>query len=277
MWRGNVKTHYRLPKGMRYALLKERKLFYENEFGIESIGKWLSSHRDPLNTVFAVVIGRHTGIFPPRFRNFISAPVLIDEFKDLGEVASLISTFLPEGVYYDRNVYRDLGACSRCKKKYENCWSCDGFLGQELAFDIDPENIPCQNCGTLAEKMRRGQGLGFCECELREAKKQAIALREELEERFEKTEVVYSGRGYHVHVFDNDARRMDRGERRQLAHEMKRKGYSIDSWITEGSSRLIRLPYSLHGMVSRVVVPVKKDRLPAFDPIRSKECRPGFL
>jgi len=40
--------------------------------------------------------------------------------------------------------------------------------------------------------------------------------------------------------------------------------YAIDEWVTSGEMRLIRLPYSLHGMVSRVVVPVPRGKLETF-------------
>ncbi len=272
-----MRTNYNLPEGMRYSLLLERREFYEKEFDISAVEKWLSEHRNPLSTVFAAVIGRHTGIFLSRFKDYTKAPVVIDDYENLKDAKKQIATFLPEGVYYDRNVYEDLGACGRCKKPYGECWGCKGFLGQELAFDIDPENIPCPKCGTLAEKMKRGQGLGFCEHELEIAKFQALGLSEELGKRFERTEVVYSGRGYHVHVFDKKAQTMVRAKRRELALGMKAKGYYIDSWVTEGESRLIRLPFSLHAMVSRIVLPVKKERLPAFDPVKDYGCRPKFL
>ncbi len=272
-----MKARYNLPEGMRYSALKERREFYLKEFDIRKAGNWLSRHRNPLNTVFAVVIGRHTGIFPLRFKDFIKAPVVIDEYENLGDVGRQIAQFLPEGVYYDRNVYKDLGVCGRCSKSYGQCWGCRGFLGQELAFDIDPENIPCPKCGTLGEKLKRKQGLGFCEYELRVANEQARELGEEMEERFERTEIVYSGRGYHIHVFGKKAQKMGRSERKKLALEMKKKGFSIDSWISEGESRLIRLPYSLHGMVSRIVLPIKKRELPAFDPTEDSRCKPKFL
>jgi len=34
--------------------------------------------------------------------------------------------------------------------------------------------------------------------------------------------------------------------------------------VTSGEMRLIRLPYSLHGMVSRVVIPVPRGKLESF-------------
>ena len=57
-------------------------------------------------------------------------------------------------------------------------------IGQELAFDLDPENITCPIHGTLADKMKRHQGLSFCELELDMVKQEAIGLYEFLGERF---------------------------------------------------------------------------------------------
>jgi hypothetical protein len=41
--------------------------------------------------------------------------------------------------------------------------------------------------------------------------------------------------------------------------------------------RLIRLPYSLHGLVSRIVLPLKKSELERFNPISDARCMPKFL
>ena len=75
---------------------------------------------------------------------------------------------MPEAVYYDRNVYDEK----------------DHKIGQELAFDLDPENITCPIHGTLADKMKRNQGLSFCELELEMVKKEAIGLYEFLDKSF---------------------------------------------------------------------------------------------
>lgn len=45
---------------MRYATLEERKIFYEREFDLAGVRTWLRRK----NTVFAVIIGRHTGVYP---------------------------------------------------------------------------------------------------------------------------------------------------------------------------------------------------------------------
>ncbi len=169
--------------------------------------------------------------------------------------------FLPEAVYYDRNVYD------------EN----ERKTAQELAFDLDPENITCPIHGSLADKMKRGQGLSFCKLELNMVKEQALRLYEHLENQFSHMKMVYSGRGFHIHVFDAEAYGLDAKKRLEIARAVKKKGFAIDEWVTAGEMRLIRLPYSLHGMVSRVVLPLEKSELEKFDPISDERCLPKFL
>jgi DNA primase catalytic subunit len=250
---------YYLPEGMRYATLEERKRFYAEEFDLEKVADWFG--RRLAGTKFAVIIGRHTKIFPEKYREEADTTIIIDEYKNLGEVREQTIEFLPESVYYDRNIY-DAQGC---------------ITGQELAFDLDPENITCPIHGDLAEKMRRGQGLGFCALEFEMVKAQALNLYEYLEKEFSRLRMVYSGRGFHVHVFDEEAYAFSEIKRRQIARSVKRKGFAIDEWVTVGEMRLIRLPFSLHGLVSRIVVPVEKSELSGFDPVNDERCLPNFL
>lgn len=60
---------YNLPKGMRYATLNERKQFYQKEFDIEKVEEWFTRVKG--KTVFAVIIGRHTRIFPRKYKEDI--------------------------------------------------------------------------------------------------------------------------------------------------------------------------------------------------------------
>ena len=112
------------------------------------------------NTKFAVIIGRHTKIYPEKYREDASTTIIIDEYKKLEDIPEQILEFLPEAVYYDRNLYDN----------------SDHKIGQELAFDLDPENITCPIHGTLADKMKRMQGLSFCELELDMVRKEAVGL-----------------------------------------------------------------------------------------------------
>ncbi len=146
---------YYFPEGMRYATLEERKQFYNSEFDLSKIAGWFGARKDKIK--FAVIIGRHTKIFPEEYKEDADTTIIIDEYKSLNEVRDEIVEFLPEAVYYDRNVYD----------------KNDQKTGQELAFDLDPENITCPIHGSLADKMKRQQGLSFCSIELNMVKDQA--------------------------------------------------------------------------------------------------------
>ena len=252
-------TNYYLPEGMRYSTLEERKQFYTEEFDLEKVAGWFE--KSISNVKFAVIIGRHTKIYPEKYKEDASTTIIIDEYQSLEDIQAQIAEFLPESAYYDRNVYD------------EN----NHKIGQELAFDLDPENITCPIHGSLADKMKRHQGLSFCALELNMVKEQAIRLYEHLENEFSNMRFVYSGRGFHIHVFDADAYAFSEKRRLELAKTVKKKGFGIDEWVTAGEMRLIRLPFSLHGLVSRIAVPVEKSELERFDPVRDERCVPKFL
>ncbi len=250
---------YNLPEGMRCATLEERKRFYCEEFDLEKAAGWLGKRIARLK--FAAIIGRHTRVFPEKYAEDADTTIIIDEFKNLSDLREQITEFLPESTYYDRNIYD------------EN----DRKTGQELAFDLDPENITCPIHGSLADKMQRGQGLSFCSLELDMVKQQAVRLYEHLEGEFSHLRIVYSGRGFHIHVFDEAAYGLSEKKRREIARAVKKKGFAIDEWVTLGEMRLIRLPYSLHGLVSRIALPLEKSELERFDPISDERCIPKFL
>jgi DNA primase catalytic subunit len=206
-------------------------------------------------------MGKHTRIYPEQYREDAETTIIIDEYWELKDVQDQILDFLPEAVYYDRNLY-----------SLE-----DQIIGQEIAFDLDPENVNCPVHGTLEDKIKHGQGLSFCELELDIVRREAIGLYEYLQKWYSDLRVVYSGRGYHLHVLDKDTYTMSTKERLSLARDVKHQGYHIDEWVTSGEYRLIRLPGSLNGLVSRVVTPLKKSELESFDPILDSRCLPKFL
>ena len=248
-----------MPAGMRYSTLEERKQFYTKEFDAQSIPGWFMNGLG--KTKFAVIIGRHTKIYPEKYKQDASTTIIVDEYKNIEDVRMQILDFLPEAVYYDRNIY-DAKEC---------------IIGQELAFDLDPENITCPIHGSLADKMKRKQGLSFCELEFDMVKQEAIGLYEFLMKRFSDLKIVYSGRGFHLHVLDIEACKLSADQRLTIAHEAKRAGFHIDDWVTSGEFRLIRLPYSLNGLVSRIALPLEKDELENFDAVHDKRCLPKFL
>lgn len=251
-------VQYYLPTGMRFTTLEERKEFYTTEFTAQKAAEWVSRQG---KTKFAVIMGRHTKIYLEKYKADASTTIIVDEYQTREDVRQQILEFLPEAVYYDRNVYD----------------ANDQKVGQELAFDLDPENITCPVHGTLADKMKRLQGLSFCELELEMVRKEAIGLFEFLEKYFSEIRVVYSGRGFHIHVFDSEAYQLSTEQRLDLARQVKQEGFHIDEWVTSGEFRLIRLPYSLNGLVSRIVLPLKKEELESFDAVHDERCLPRFL
>jgi DNA primase catalytic subunit len=246
---------------MRYSSLFEREIFYKEEFDLKKINEWLQKRGCTDALIFALVIGRHTKIFPPKYRDDASTTIIIDDYENLEHLRRYLLDFNPESVYYDRNIYN---------KKNE-------IVGQELAFDLDPENIDCPIHGTLDNKMSKGQGLSFCDIELKLVKEETAKLYEELMKTFSDLEIVYSGRGFHIHVFDDNAMKWDYRRRSKFANQIRNQGFMIDTWVTSGSMRLIRLPYSLHGMVSRIVMPLNISELKNFDPLKDNRCIPKFV
>ncbi len=244
---------------MRPATLEERRKFYSDEFNLRKVAAWFKGRRG--KTKFAVIMGRHTKIFLPEYADDWDTTIIIDQYKTLVDVRRQVLDFLPEATYYDRNIYDYADHC----------------VGQELAFDVDPENITCPIHGTLADKMKRRQGLSFCKIELNLAKRQTAGLLEFLEKQFSELQVVYSGRGFHIHVFDQQACQLSPKQRLRLAETVKAQGYEVDAWVTAGEMRLIRLPYSLHGMVSRIALPLEKNEIEKFNPILDARCIPVFL
>lgn len=252
-------TKYELPSGMRYSTLQERKEFYKSEFNLKEIDDWIKNC--PGRIHFAVIIGRHSRIYPKKYEKDADTTIIIDEYADLKDVQKQIIDFLPEAVYYDRNIYDEKNI----------------IIGQELAFDLDPENITCPIHGTLTDKMARKQGLSFCKIELDLVKQETKKLYEFLKKRFSDLKIVYSGRGFHIHVLNPESYKLNIEQRQKIAKEIKSKGFQIDEWVTTGEMRLIRLPYSLNGLVSRIVLPLTLDELESFNPISDQRCLPKFL
>jgi len=98
----------------------------------------------------------------------------------------------------------------------------------------------------------------------------------ELKQTYSKLRVIYSGCGFHIHVLDSDAKYLKRAERSALAKRCAKR-FPIDEWITAGNIKLIRLPYTLHGMISRICVPIDPNELETFNPINYGPAEPRFL
>ena len=76
-------------------------------------------------------------------------------------------------------------------------------------------------------------------------------------------------------MFDKKAYKLSIKERGILNNRFKR--YYIDPWVSHGRIRLIRLPYSLNSLVSRIVIPLKIKEIKRFNPVSNKKIIPKFL
>jgi hypothetical protein len=69
----------------------------------------------------------------------------------------------------------------------------------------------------------------------------------------------------------------NRKKRLALVRSLTKRGFLMDEWVPSGGMRLIRLPYSLNGLVSRIAMPLAQNELEAFDPIADERAIPKFL
>ncbi len=264
----------RFPYGMRPSSLDEREEFYDHEFDVRSVSRWIGDRRRTLK--FAMIPGRRSGIVVSRHAKDKDNVVIIDDWHRAGDIRSYCLDYLPEGLYYDRNRYVDISKCAGCVRRRGSCFGCDNFDGQQLAFDLDPENVDCPYHGHIGDKMQRDRGISFCMTEFKSVRRQAAELAAELMEDYEDVSTVFSGRGFHVVVEDESAYSLSKKQRVDLARRIGKR-YDIDEWVTTGGSRLMRLPHSLNGLVSRKCMIIKGVRdLLGFDPRTSKLVLPGF-
>jgi hypothetical protein len=77
----------------------------------------------------------------------------------------------------------------------------------------------------------------------------------------EETLVIYSGQGAHVYLLDDDRHHHYDEQSREVINDLLQDefGIPIDPVVTADRKRVMRLPYSLHSDVSRVVQPIDSD------------------
>jgi DNA primase catalytic subunit len=269
------KHKYKMPKGMRYSSLVDRAEFYCNELNSKALNDWQSFRTKP---VLSFLVGKYTHIYLKKLEGIKNDVVVVDDYCDLQGMRQYLLKYLPEGVYYDTNHYENLDICRGCPDCYETnkCLSCKHYVGQELVFDLDPENVYCPVHGGLDQKMRAHQGRMLCLIEFKILRKKTMLMYKELRERFSKLRLVYSGRGFHIHVLDDDTTYLTRAERSELASEYVKR-FPIDEWVTAGNIKLIRLPFTLHGMISRICIPIDVSELEDFNPVTYEPALPRFL
>lgn len=261
------------PKGMSASTLGERREYYQEEFSLSHVSRWIAQRR---GLKFAMIPGRHTHIVSTKHAEDRDNVVVIDDWRTASDIRDYALEYLPEGLYYDRNRYVDAAECMTCNLDCSHCVRCNNYDGQQLAFDLDPENVDCPYHGHIGDKMSRGEGLSFCMHEFKIVRRHSLELAASLRERFNKVSIVYSGRGFHVVVDDEAGYSMPPRRRSVLARAYARV-HPIDEWVTVGRSRLMRLPWSLNGIVSRKCMIMKHEKdLLKFDPRTSDVVIPRF-
>jgi DNA primase catalytic subunit len=254
---------------LKQISLKERKEFYEKEFNLKKVDSWLK--KLPYKPQFFVIDpGTETRII--KDKNKIRKLIFFKPNLTLKELREKLIGHMPEDVYYDRNVYRNPYKCLKefkinFRSNFSRAPLSNNFIGQELVFDVDPENITCPNCG----KKRFPK---FCEICTRTAVKNAYEIYKKLKKQFKNVKLVFSGRGCHVHVLDKKAYKLSLKERSNLNKKFKK--YAIDPWVSYGKVRLIRLPYSLNSLSSSIVTPLKIKEIKDFS-LSKKKFLPKFL
>lgn len=112
--------------------------------------------------------------------------------------------------------------------------------------------------------------------DIQTAIEQGFEVVDVFETRFnaEETQVVYTGQGVHVYLYDDDpAHAWDAASREVLNTILTEQcGIAVDEQVTADRRRVARLPGSLHADVSRIVIPIDS---PRFDP--RTDALPKFL
>ena len=228
------------------STLKQREDFYKNRFDVSKLKKFLSFKPQ----FFVIDPGSETGII--KDKKDINRLIILPPGISYDELRQKLIKHLPEDVYYDRNIYKDPEKCLG-KFDFSRAFSSKNFLGQELAFDIDPENI-----------IESKSLWSFNRDLVIQASDITVKFYSELKSYFNDVRIVYSGRGFHLHVFDKKAYKLFMEERKELNRKFMK--YKIDPWVSYGMIRLIRLPYSLNSLCSRICTPISLNELKNFNP-----------
>ncbi|MFC7215986.1 DNA primase [Saliphagus sp. GCM10025334] len=161
-----------------------------------------------------------------------------------------------------------------------------------LAVDIDAKDIASQRAshettgetgGAETEQLRAAGvldsppvGYPYAFEDIEQALEYGFAVQDIFEDDFaaEETMVVYSGQGCHVYLLDADHDHRYDEQSREVINDLllDEYGIPIDPVVTADRRRVMRLPYSLHADISRVVQPIND---PGFD-FRT-EATPNFL
>ncbi len=171
-----VKIEYLTP-----ATPEERKIYYREEWDVKQIPDFITSSIAQREFGFD-----HVGRGPnDRYKVFRSPDLLKRFLKARTPFAAYCSV-----AFYDKPRRRDK------------------WIKSELVFDVDAKDIPVRTC----------ECEGVCEICLNQAREIVCGIIDTLKGDLglKNIHVVYSGRGYHVRVIDNDVMGVDSDVRTQI-------------------------------------------------------------
>lgn len=192
---------------MREATPEERKRYYRNDWSPKHLPDYI------LHTLSLREFGfDHKGGGPSdRYNQFMTPDELSDFFHNKFPYAAYSSVAL-----------------------YEKPSERKKWLKSELAFDIDAKDLPFKRCDCTEESV--------CELCLDDARHVAATFAETLSSDLglENVSFVYSGRGFHIRVFDDSVMEMGQAGRSQIVEYVTGGIVPPDLTMALGYSRVFR-------------------------------------
>jgi len=184
---------------LKPATPEERRRYYREEWNMKDIPEFIS------NSVIRREFGfDHMGRGPnDRYRVFRSMDLLRKFIRYRAPFAAYSSV-----AFYEKPQRRD------------------GWIKSELVFDVDAKDIPLRDCGCE----------GVCEICLNQAREIVCSLIDTLKGDLglKELHIIYSGRGYHIRIFDEPAMGMDSDVRGQIVQYIIGSELPRNEYASEG-------------------------------------------
>ena len=189
---------------LKPATPEERRRYYREEWNVKDVPEFISNSVNKREFGFD-----HMGRGPnDRYRVFRTMELLRKFLRYRAPFAAYSSV-----AFYDKPQRRD------------------GWIKSELVFDVDAKDIPLRECGCD----------GVCEICLNQAREIVCSLIDTLKDDLgiNDLHVIYSGRGYHLRIFDDPVMKMDSDVRGQIVQYIIGAEIPRNEYASEGE------PYKL--------------------------------
>lgn len=192
---------------MRESTPEEREIYYNEEWSQKDLPDFL------LHTLSLREFGfDHKGEGPNDRYNQFMTPEELSEF------------------FHENYPYAAYGSVALYERPSER----RKWLKSELAFDIDAKDLPFKSCDCT--------GGNVCELCLNDARRVTASFAETLSSDLglENIHLVYSGRGFHIRVFDDSVMEMGQAGRSQIVEYVTGGVIPSDVTLALGYSRVFR-------------------------------------